>query len=186
MNENFTHEYTIPNILKYMVVIFILLLVMIFTIQTYVIEKKFTDENTKINDIEYSLIKMNKENEKDKEKLEQTSNPNYLQDNGAVVNNRRITVLAFRNRFTGTEKITLEIAALDNPNAPMQQRQMAAMLRVYTKDTDVATFIDLDRKETRDGIFLLEQYGIIGAGRAVQILDNIITEAERPMNSNFS
>jgi hypothetical protein len=116
----------------------------------------------------------------------QTSNPNYLQDNGAVVNNRRITVLAFRNRFTGTEKITLEIAALDNPNAPMQQRQMAAMLRVYTKDTDVATFIDLDRKETRDGIFLLEQYGIIGAGRAVQILDNIITEAERPMNSNFS
>jgi hypothetical protein len=72
MNENFTHEYVIPNILKYMVVILILLLVMIFTIQTYVIEKKFTDENTKINDIEYSLIKMNKENEKDKEKLEQT------------------------------------------------------------------------------------------------------------------
>ena len=34
----------------------------------------------------------------------------------------RITKLAFRNRFTGAEKVAIEFACLDDPAAPMPQR----------------------------------------------------------------
>ena len=91
---------------------------------------------------------------------------------------RRITVLAFRNRFTKTEKITLELASIDDPNAAMGLRQLAAALRVDTKDVDNASYIDLDRADTRAGVLSLETYGLIGTGRALQILDNPILVSE--------
>lgn len=84
---------------------------------------------------------------------------------------KKISVLAFRNRFTQAEKITMELAALDNPNGTTQQRQLAASLRVMNADLNVASCVDLLRPETRSGVQALETYGIIGAGRATQILD---------------
>lgn len=89
-----------------------------------------------------------------------------------------ITKLAFRNRFTQTEKVTIEIAALDDPAAPMQQRQLAAMLRANQLDVASAQFIDLQRPDTRAGVQALEQYGLIAAGRAAEILDTEPTETE--------
>lgn len=92
---------------------------------------------------------------------------------------RRITKLAFRNRFTKAEKAGIEFAALDDPTAPIAQRQQAAALRSDLKDQEQATFIDLDDPDTRTGVLTLEAVGLIAAGRAVEILDAPVQDKER-------
>jgi hypothetical protein len=92
----------------------------------------------------------------------------------------RITRLAFRNRFTQAEKVALEIAALDDPAATPAQRQQAAAIRVYLSDVNAATFIDLSSDGTRDGVEALEAGGLIGVGRALEILDAPVQAHERP------
>ena len=92
---------------------------------------------------------------------------------------RRITKLAFRNRFTKAEKAGIEFAALDDPTAPIAQRQQAAALRADLKDQEQATFIDLDDEDTRAGVLTLEAVGLIAAGRAVEILDTPVQDKER-------
>jgi hypothetical protein len=91
----------------------------------------------------------------------------------------RITRLAFRNRFTQAEKVTLELAALDDPAATMAQRQQAAAIRVYLADVATAIFINLDDAATRAGVQALEAGGLIGAGRALEILDAPVVVSER-------
>jgi hypothetical protein len=90
----------------------------------------------------------------------------------------KITVLAFRNRFTQAEKVAIDLSSIDNPAAAMSARQLAASLRVMASDLTVATFVDLDRPDTRAGVQALETYGIIGAGRASIILDTPPTALE--------
>ena len=93
----------------------------------------------------------------------------------------RITRLAFRNRFTQAEKVALELTALDNPSAPMAQRQQSAALRAHMKDLDAASWVDLTRPETVAALQMLEASGLIGEGRAAAILDvDSITDIERP------
>ena len=92
---------------------------------------------------------------------------------------RRISKLAFRNRFTKAEKAGIEFAALDDPTAPIAQRQQAAALRADLKDQEQATFIDLDDEDTRTGVLTLEAVGLIAAGRAVEILDAPVQNKER-------
>ena len=92
---------------------------------------------------------------------------------------RRITKLAFRNRFTKAEKAGIEFAALDDPTAPIAQRQQAAALRADLKDQEQATFIDLDDEDTRTGVLTLEAVGLIAAGRAVEILDTPVQDKDR-------
>lgn len=97
----------------------------------------------------------------------QTANPNYLD---APVNPTRITKFAFRNRFTAPEKVALELASLDNPMLPMEQRQIAAMLRVFIKDLENAQFVQLDRPDIQQGVMQLVQLGILSHDRATHIL----------------
>ena len=92
---------------------------------------------------------------------------------------RAITRLAFRSRFTQTEKVTLELASIDSPLAAVAARQQAAGLRVTLKDQENATFIDLDRADTRAGVQGLETAGLIAPGRAAVILDTAVTDSER-------
>ena len=92
----------------------------------------------------------------------------------------RITRLAFRSRFTQSEKIALEMAALDDPAAAMPARQQAAALRAYLADVAAATFIDLQRQDTRAGVQMLEAVGLLTEGRALDILDAPILPEERP------
>ena len=91
---------------------------------------------------------------------------------------RKITKLAFRNRFSQSEKVAIEIAALDNPSAAMQQRAQAAALRASQADVAVATYIDLTRADTRAGVQTLEAAGLLAAGRAAAILDTPPTDEE--------
>lgn len=92
----------------------------------------------------------------------------------------RITRLAFRNRFTQGEKVMLEMSALDDPAAPMAQRQQAATMRAYLADVNAATFIDLDRDDTRAGVQALEAAGLLAEGRALEILDAPVQPHEKP------
>lgn len=81
-----------------------------------------------------------------------------------------LTRLEFRNRFTLTEKVTIELTAADNPSATMQQRQLAATLRVFLDDLASAQYVDESRPDTQAGVRALEQYGLIATGRADEIL----------------
>ena len=92
----------------------------------------------------------------------------------------RITRLAFRSRFTPAEKVALEMAALDNPSANLGARQQAAALRAYLADVNAATFIDLSRSDTRNGVMSLESSGLLASGRALEILDAPIQPHEVP------
>lgn len=94
---------------------------------------------------------------------------------------RRITRLAFRNRFTSAEKISMEIAALDNPAAAMPARAQAAALRANQADLASATFVDLQRPDTRAGVQMLEAAGLLAVGRASIILDAPVQADERPL-----
>lgn len=93
----------------------------------------------------------------------------------------RITKLAFRNRFTATEKAMLEMAALDDPAAAMPDRMQAATIRAYLADVAAATFIDLSRPDTRAGVQTLEAAGLLAEGRATDILDSPVLPEERPL-----
>ena len=106
----------------------------------------------------------------------------YRYEDGALVlaPDTRITQLAFRNRFTSAEKVMLELAALDDPAAPMAQRQQAAAIRVHLADVAVSTFIDLAAQETRAGVLALEAGGLLTEGRVLEILDAPVEAHERP------
>ena len=104
-----------------------------------------------------------------------------LVEQDAPVVPRVITKLAFRNRFTLNEKAAIEFAAIDNPSGTLEQRLQSAALRAMLKDVDVASFIDLDRPDTRSGVEQLETIGILSAGRASAILNGEIADSERPI-----
>lgn len=105
----------------------------------------------------------------------------YVGATPSVYNDTSITRLAFRNRFTHAEKAAIELAALDDPAAPMPQRQQAAALRANQADLAAATFIDLARPDTRAGVQMLEAAGLLAVGRALEILDTPIQPEERPL-----
>ncbi len=93
--------------------------------------------------------------------------------------NNLLTVLAFRNRFTAAEKTAIELAMLDDPTAPMEKRQQAAMLRAFDKDLGVAEYVDLSFQQVIDGVHALESFGLIAEGRAEEVLT-----IEAPNDSN--
>lgn len=93
---------------------------------------------------------------------------------------RRISKLAFRNRFTLTEKIAFEMAQVDDPAATLTVRQVAAGLRVMEKDLNVGQYVDLNAAETQAGLHQLEELSIIAAGRADEIIWGDIATIEMP------
>lgn len=53
-------------------------------------------------------------------------------------------------------------------------------MRRYMSKVDAATFIDLDRPDTRAGVQALEAAGLLIEGRALEILDAPVLAHERP------
>lgn len=95
------------------------------------------------------------------------------------VNASRLTRLAFRNRFTRSEKIGLELASQHNAVASLPAQQQAATLRAYLADLAAAEYIDLSRTETRLGVQYLEEVVLLAPGRALEILDAPVVPEER-------
>ncbi len=83
---------------------------------------------------------------------------------------KRLTVLQFRQRFTLQEKAAIDLAAIDNPTAVLEQRQQAAMLRAVLADQAAAEFIDLADASTIEGVQMLVQAGLLTEPRAAEVL----------------
>lgn len=93
---------------------------------------------------------------------------------------RIVTQRAFRGRITIAELVGIEIASLDDPGAPMEQRQQAATLRVLLETLKSAQFVDLDFADTRMGLQTIGQFGLLSAERVTEILDTPVDDSERP------
>lgn len=87
---------------------------------------------------------------------------------------RHITQLAFLTRFTDAEAVAIDLASI-GATVP------AASMRRYLDKVRAATFIDLDRSDTRAGVQALESAGVLAAGRALEILDAPVQPEERPL-----
>lgn len=77
---------------------------------------------------------------------------------------RHITRLAFLSRFADAEAVAIDLASIG-------ATPQAAGMRRYMSKVNAATYIDLDRADTRAGVQALEAAGVLAAGRALQILD---------------
>lgn len=85
---------------------------------------------------------------------------------------RRVTRLAFLSRFTDDEAIGIDLAS-QGYTVP------AASVRRYLSKVNAAEFIDLTDTATRTGVYALEVANLLAKGRAAEILDAPVTEAER-------
>lgn len=101
-------------------------------------------------------------------------------DHTGEVTRRIITNLAFDLRFTPNERVAIEMASLDDTSASAEAREQAAYIRVALQRADKASWTDLDDPVTRDSVQQFEQFGLIGEGRAAEILDSPVQDAERP------
>lgn len=85
---------------------------------------------------------------------------------------RHITQLAFQQRFTDPEAIAIDLASI---GATVE----AATVRRYLALVAAARYIDLDGQASRAGVAALEAAGLIGEGRADEILDGPVQAEER-------
>ena len=88
----------------------------------------------------------------------------------------KLTKLEFRSRFTLQEKAAIDLASLDNPQASMEQRMIAASLRAMLADQAMAEFIDLSDESTITGVQYLAQVGLLTEKRAQEVLTHNFVE----------
>jgi hypothetical protein len=79
----------------------------------------------------------------------------------------RITKLAFKQRLTQAERITIREAATNN-----------AVVYDFLDILESATFIDLERQDTIESVNQLEAVGLLGEGRANEILSSPVQPHE--------
>lgn len=91
----------------------------------------------------------------------------------------RIRTEAFWDRFTNAELVAYDVAMQHDPAATTAAKKDAAKLRIFQRDADAVGYRDLSKNKTRDLVTNLEASGVIGVGRAAQILDAPITDAEK-------
>lgn len=79
-----------------------------------------------------------------------------------------LTKFQFRKLFTLNERVAVDNAQ-SNPNIPANYK---AILLTMAKDMEVSAEVQLELPDVQQGVQLLEQLGLLGAGRAAQILSN--------------
>ena len=82
----------------------------------------------------------------------------------------RVTRLAFRNRFTGAEKVALYTVAVSS-----------IPIKIYLDDLAAATFVDLSWADTIASVGALVSAGLLTSGRATAILTDPVTPEEVPV-----
>jgi hypothetical protein len=88
-------------------------------------------------------------------------------------NDRKITLLAFLERFTDAEAIGIDLAS---QGATFE----AATVRRFMNKVNAATFIDLARPDTINGVNAMVSYGFLTSERASEILTSPVQDIERP------
>ena len=86
----------------------------------------------------------------------------------------KITILAFLSRFTDAEAIAIDLAGIGATAG-------AATIRRYMSKVTAASFIDLEREDTRAGVAALEAAGLLVEGRAQEILEAPIQPGDVPL-----
>lgn len=84
---------------------------------------------------------------------------------------RIITVLAYRKRFTQSERVAIQLASYGG--TPTN-----AALAVNLADLQAARYVHLDRQDSYDSTHALELAGLIGVGRADVILSDPVYSNE--------
>ncbi len=79
-----------------------------------------------------------------------------------------LTKYQFRQLFTLDEKVAVDNFR-DNPGIPANYK---AILVTLLKDLELSETVFLDNPQVAQGVNLLEQLGLLGAGRGAQILAN--------------
>ena len=97
----------------------------------------------------------------------------------APIEEKKITPKAFLSRFTTAEYVAIDLSSIDNPQGTQQERELAAMLRLYLMKINSAKFVDLNDTETIDGVNALVQMGFITSVRAYEILNNPVDDKEK-------
>lgn len=90
------------------------------------------------------------------------ANPEMTEDNITL------TKYQFRKLFTLTERVAVDNA----PNNTAIPANYRAMLLTMAKDMELSAEVQLGNPDTAAGVHFLEQLGLIGAGRAAQIISN--------------
>ncbi len=85
-----------------------------------------------------------------------------------VQEQKHITLLALNLRFTKQERTAIRTAQIEDED-------VADLMYLF----QVAKFIDLDRPETIGGLQLLEAKGLLGVGRAEEVLSAPVQDHER-------
>lgn len=93
--------------------------------------------------------------------VEAGNQPTIVNDAPSQPAQPKIKVGAFRERLGTTVKTKIEMACLDNPAAPIEQRLMAARLRVMKDDLADYTHVDLARPDVLAGLNELKAAGIL-------------------------
>lgn len=88
-----------------------------------------------------------------------------------TVKNRHITKLAFKQRMTPQERIEIRGVSSTDP-----------IVFDFMDLVADATFIDLDREDTQQGVQYLASLGILTESRVTEILTSTIEDTERPIN----
>lgn len=88
----------------------------------------------------------------------------YRTSNPLDLKNSRISKLAFLDRFTREEYVSLDLASTGDTVE-------AAGIRLFMRRFENSKFIDLSREDTVAGVNQLETLGVLEAGRAVEILN---------------
>jgi hypothetical protein len=96
----------------------------------------------------------------------------YIADAEQAAVDMRVTRLGFLDRFTDAEAVAIDLSSM---GATLE----AASIRRFVAKVNAAQYIDLAREDTISGVNALEQMGLIGEGRAVEILSPPVTDDER-------
>lgn len=99
-----------------------------------------------------------------------------------VPEERRITGLAFWNRFHLDERTAIDLRSIDDPVAEPAERQFRAALRDMKTQVLLASrnYIDLARADVRAQVEQVCAGMGFAATRATEILDDPIADIERP------
>ena len=100
----------------------------------------------------------------------------------------KITVLAYRSRWTLQEQCLLDVISIDNPTADLETRLEIAALRQIAANLSAATIVDLSDQRVRDGAaYVLNALHAVSttivpnvATRLSEILDTPVTYDELP------
>lgn len=92
----------------------------------------------------------------------------WIAANPSALADRVLTKYQFRKLFTFSERISIDNFAMNQTLSA----QNKAVLATIMKDLEVSGVVELDNPDVAQGIGFLEQVGLIGTGRAAQIISN--------------